>query len=138
DLRRTYRRLLLRLIARDLTGTVDVPEVAAELADLASAAIDAALGLAQAEAGAAKLPYRLAVIGMGKCGGRELNYVSDVDVLFVAEAAEGGPEQAALSAATGACTTMMRICSDHTEEGTLWTVDAGLRPEGKAGPLVRT
>jgi glutamate-ammonia-ligase adenylyltransferase len=138
DLRRIYRRLLVRLIARDLTGTADVVDVAAELADLAAAAIDGALGLARKEMGAARLPYRLAVIGLGKCGGRELNYVSDVDVLFVAEPVADEPEQAALNAAVAAATTMMRICSDHTEEGTLWPVDAGLRPEGKAGQLVRT
>jgi glutamate-ammonia-ligase adenylyltransferase len=67
---------------------------------------------------------------MGKCGGRELNYVSDVDVVFVAEPADA--EASAVAAA------MMRICSDFTAEGTIWPVDAALRPEGKAGPLVRT
>ena len=41
-------------------------------------------------------------------------------------------------AATAVAAAMMRICSDHTREGTLWPVDAGLRPEGRSGPLVRT
>jgi glutamate-ammonia-ligase adenylyltransferase len=75
---------------------------------------------------------------MGKCGGHELNYVSDVDVIFVAEAVDGHDEQAALRAATQLASHLMRICSDHTGEGTIWPVDAALRPEGKAGPLVRT
>ena len=75
---------------------------------------------------------------MGKCGGHELNYVSDVDVIFVAEPAEGHDEQAAMRAATQLASHLIRICSDHTAEGTIWPVDAALRPEGRAGPLVRT
>lgn len=75
---------------------------------------------------------------MGKCGGRELNYVSDVDVLFVAEPLDGEPEAPALKTATQLASAAMRICSAHTAEGTLWPVDAALRPEGKSGPLVRT
>jgi glutamate-ammonia-ligase adenylyltransferase len=138
DLRRIYRRLLVRLVARDLNGTVEIHDAAGELADLAGATIDAALGLAERAGGTDASSYRIAVIGMGKCGGRELNYVSDVDVLFVAEPVAGAEEQAALAAATATATALMRICSDHTPEGTLWMLDAGLRPEGTAGPLVRT
>jgi [glutamine synthetase] adenylyltransferase / [glutamine synthetase]-adenylyl-L-tyrosine phosphorylase len=128
-LRVAYRRLLLALAARDLAGDVEVDDVAAELADLAEATLGAALQLAAIETGADD-DARLAVIGMGKCGGRELNYVSDVDVIFVAEPADQAT--AALAAA------MMRVCSDVTAEGTIWPVDAALRPEGKSGPLVRT
>jgi glutamate-ammonia-ligase adenylyltransferase len=80
----------------------------------------------------------LAVIGMGKCGGRELNYVSDVDVIFVGQALPGGDEPAALRTATTLATTLMRVCSDATSEGTIWPVDANLRPEGRNGPLVRS
>ncbi len=138
DLRRTYRRLLLRLAARDLTGRLRIEDAAAELADLAAGTIDAALSLARDELGPDAASFRLAVIGMGKCGARELNYVSDVDVIFVAEPVEPGDEQAALRSATAVASAMMRICSDHTVEGTLWPVDAGLRPEGNAGHLVRT
>ena len=81
---------------------------------------------------------RLAIIGMGKCGGRELNYISDVDVIFVAEPAEGVEESAALRTATTLASTVMRLCSQPTAEGTIWEVDANLRPEGRAGALVRT
>ena len=77
-------------------------------------------------------------IAMGKCGGHELNYVTDVDVVFVAEPADGADEHAALRAATQLAADLMQICSEHTAEGTIWPVDANLRPEGKAGPLVRT
>ncbi|MGC2999093.1 bifunctional [glutamine synthetase] adenylyltransferase/[glutamine synthetase]-adenylyl-L-tyrosine phosphorylase, partial [Streptomyces sp. G35A] len=81
---------------------------------------------------------RLAVVAMGKCGGHELNYVSDVDVIFVGEAAGGADEDKALRAATRLASHMMRICSETTVEGSIWPVDANLRPEGRNGPLVRT
>ena len=142
-LRVAYRRRLLALAGRDLAGAADVADVAAELADLAAAALEAGLAVGRAE-----VPEhgtcRLAVIGMGKCGGRELNYVSDVDVIFLAEARGGDgrgesvPEDAALRAAARLASAMMRACSSSTEEGSLWEVDAALRPEGRAGPLVRT
>lgn len=140
-LRVEYRRLLLRLAARDLAEGLLVDETAAVLADLAGGALETALHIARndyfkAHPGAPDC--RLAIIAMGKCGGRELNYVSDVDVLFVAEPLEGEAEAAALKTATQLASAAMRICSAHTAEGTLWPVDAALRPEGKSGPLVRT
>ncbi|MBO2446233.1 bifunctional [glutamine synthetase] adenylyltransferase/[glutamine synthetase]-adenylyl-L-tyrosine phosphorylase [Actinomadura barringtoniae] len=137
EMRAEYRRHLLRLAGRDLTGAAGVGQVAAELADLAAAALEAGLAVARAEV-PEHATCRLAVIGMGKCGGRELNYVSDVDVIFVAEAKEGQPEDTALRAATRLASGVMRACSASTVEGALWEVDAALRPEGKAGPLVRT
>jgi glutamate-ammonia-ligase adenylyltransferase len=138
DLRRIYRRHVLLLAARDLGMELRVEDCAAELADLAAGALQAALALARAELGAVVDTCTLSIIGMGKCGGRELNYVSDVDVIFVAEPCAGADEQTALKAATSWAALTMRICGDHTREGTLWPVDAGLRPEGRAGPLVRT
>ena len=142
DLRRRYRRLLLRLAARDLSLPMQVDDAAAELADLATAALSAALALAVEEVGEPAARCRLAVIALGKCGARELNYVSDVDVVFVAEPVDGGDgdadEASALRAATAVASALVRICSDSTAEGTLWPLDAGLRPEGNAGPLVRT
>ncbi|MEU1310827.1 bifunctional [glutamine synthetase] adenylyltransferase/[glutamine synthetase]-adenylyl-L-tyrosine phosphorylase [Streptomyces cinnamoneus] len=137
-LRAAYRRCLLAIAARDVSGTIDVAEAAAELADLATATLRAALAIAAEEQPADAAACRLAVIGMGKCGGQELNYVSDVDVIFVAEARDGVPEGPALQAATRLASRMMRVCSDVTAEGTIWPVDANLRPEGRNGPLVRT
>ncbi len=78
---------------------------------------------------------------MGKCGARELNYASDVDVIFVAEAAAGaGPdaETAALRTATQLASATIRVCSDAGPHGALFPVDPNLRPEGRNGPLVRT
>ncbi|POX40582.1 bifunctional glutamine-synthetase adenylyltransferase/deadenyltransferase [Streptomyces sp. Ru73] len=137
-LRAAYRRALLGIAARDVCGTTDVAQTAAELADLATATLRAALEIASEEQPGDAAGCRLAVIGMGKCGGHELNYVSDVDVIFVAEPKDGVEESDALQAATRLAARMMRVCSDVTPEGTIWPVDANLRPEGRNGPLVRT
>jgi [glutamine synthetase] adenylyltransferase / [glutamine synthetase]-adenylyl-L-tyrosine phosphorylase len=130
-LRTLYRDRLLVLAALDLAATVeDEPVlpftlVAAQLSDLADAALAAALRMAEASVCGDRTPPRLAVIAMGKCGARELNYVSDVDVVFVAEHAD------ALSARVAG--EMMRVAS-----AAFFQVDAGLRPEGRNGELVRT
>lgn len=138
SLRVAYRRCLLSIAARDVCGTTDVAETAAELADLATATLRAALAIARAAAPEDAALCRLAVIAMGKCGGHELNYVSDVDVIFVGEAVDGADEGKALRSATKLASHMMRICSETTVEGSIWPVDANLRPEGRNGPLVRT
>ncbi|MEU9101543.1 bifunctional [glutamine synthetase] adenylyltransferase/[glutamine synthetase]-adenylyl-L-tyrosine phosphorylase [Streptomyces sp. NPDC048361] len=137
-LRVAYRRCLLAIAARDVCGTTDVAQAAAELADLATATLRAALAIASTAAPADADQCRLAVIAMGKCGGHELNYVSDVDVIFVAEAVDGFDEGKAMQAAGRLAAHLMRICSETTVEGVIWPVDANLRPEGRNGPLVRT
>ncbi|MFK4151342.1 bifunctional [glutamine synthetase] adenylyltransferase/[glutamine synthetase]-adenylyl-L-tyrosine phosphorylase [Streptomyces fungicidicus] len=138
SLRVAYRRCLLSIAARDVCGTIQVDQTAAELADLATATLRAALALAGAEAPEDAAMCRLAVIAMGKCGGHELNYVSDVDVIYVGEAVDGADEDKAVRAAGRLAAHMMRICSETTVEGSIWPVDANLRPEGRNGPLVRT
>lgn len=130
-LRTLYRDQLLVLAGLDLAATVEdepvVPftVVAAHLSDLADAALAAALRVAETTVCGDKTPPRLAVIAMGKCGARELNYVSDVDVIFVAEHAD--------TVTTRVAGEMMRLASDA-----FFQVDAGLRPEGRSGELVRT
>jgi glutamate-ammonia-ligase adenylyltransferase len=153
-LRAGFRGILLRLAARDLAGEASLDEVMAALADLAAAAMEAALAIARARLPPGATPCRLAVIAMGKCGGRELNYASDVDVIFVAEPARGlrgspgqaltaapasaGAEHAALRTATRLATTMIRILGQPGADGPVFPVDPNLRPEGRDGPLVRT
>ena len=146
-LRIAYRDALLGIAARDISSSADTTTIAsydrtaADLSDLATATLEAALAVARAELPEDSPPARLAVIAMGKCGARELNYVSDVDVVFVAAAPDGtdsADEHLALRTATQLAATMMRVCSDTTSEGAIWQVDANLRPEGKNGPLVRT
>ena len=137
-LRVAYRNELLTTVVRDLVHGARVDDIAEELADLADAALEAGLAIARAELPADSAPCRFAIIAMGKCGGRELNYVSDVDVIFVAEPLDGGDEEAALRTATRLASGVLRACGEATAEGSLWQVDAALRPEGKQGALVRT
>ena len=142
-LRVEYRRALLRLAARDLAHDLGLDDAAAELSDLAAGTLEAALAVARQRVGPDSGLARLAVVAMGKCGGHELNYVSDVDVIFVFEPTNGGGDAepdlgAATRVATQLASHLIRVCSDHTSEGTIWPVDAALRPEGKSGPLVRT
>ncbi len=133
-LRLAYRRAVLSLAGRDLGHGLSADEVAAELADIAAAVLTAGLAIAVAEQPADAAPCRLSVIGLGKCGGRELNYVSDVDVVFVGEPVDpSDSESAAVSSAARVAAALMRICKEAA-----WEVDAALRPEGKRGPLVRT
>ena len=123
-LRTAHRNALLRMAAADLTGMSDVDTTMRHLSALADATLAAGLRLAMAERGTSP---RLAVIAMGKCGGQELNYVSDVDVIFVCES------DVDLVDAQVVAADMMRICGQAA-----WPVDANLRPEGSQGPLVRT
>src|SRR5690349_14896167 len=133
-----YRRALLHLAARDLTGAATVDVVGEELADIAAAVLEAALAVARAELPPGATPGRLAVVAMGKCGGRELNYASDVDVIFVAEPAKDEDESAALASAGRLAAGLIGVCARSTPEGSIFPVDPNLRPEGRAGPLVRT
>ncbi len=133
ELRIAYRRRLLQLAAADLTGAITLDTVMAGLADLTVATLDAALAIARAELPAGAPACRLAVIAMGKCGARELNYASDVDVIFVA-----GAEDGTLRTATGLASRLIRVCTQSTPEGPLFAIDPNLRPEGRDGPLVRT
>ena len=138
QLRVAYRRELLAIAGRDLVGGADLATVAAELADLADGVLAAALAIARAGVGPEAELCRLAVIAMGKAGGRELNYVSDVDVVFVVEPAPGTTEDEAVRIGSRLAAALMRACSAHTAAGSIWEVDAGLRPEGRSGALVRT
>uniref|UniRef100_UPI0035CC91CD bifunctional [glutamine synthetase] adenylyltransferase/[glutamine synthetase]-adenylyl-L-tyrosine phosphorylase n=1 Tax=uncultured Amnibacterium sp. TaxID=1631851 RepID=UPI0035CC91CD len=146
-LRAAYRTELTRLAAWDLeqpSGTAVFERVAAALSDLAAAALEAALAVARAEVAAAGGAdrvggVRLAVIGMGKAGARELNYVSDVDVIFVTDrAADADPGFDPVPIATRLAIALMRVLDDADVEPPLWQVDANLRPEGRNGALVRT
>lgn len=145
-MRTAYRTLLARIAAIDLAGTfvprrgeaptpsgrsgypgpVPFEVIADRLADAADAALTAALAVATAVVfPEGPVPVQLAVVAMGKCGALELNYISDVDVIFVAEPAD-------------ARTT--RLAGEFINIGCrcFFEVDAALRPEGKRGALVRT
>ncbi len=149
-LRVRYRRHLAQIALFDVLNaapTEAFPAVAAGLADLAGAALEAAVDVARRE-----VPFPaadveatpLAVIAMGKAGARELNYVSDVDVIFVTEptrvdeAGTGVGTDRAVLIATRLAIAATHAITDLAAEPALWEVDANLRPEGKDGALVRT
>ncbi|MGL4339347.1 MAG: bifunctional [glutamine synthetase] adenylyltransferase/[glutamine synthetase]-adenylyl-L-tyrosine phosphorylase [Rhodoglobus sp.] len=143
-LRVRYRRHLAQLTAWDLCQPDPlgaVHDVAAALSDLAGAALDTAIVIAQRglKFPAADIAATLfSVIGMGKAGARELNYLSDVDVIFVAEGVENLSHDRAVEIGTRLAMDIMRGISELAPEPGLWEVDANLRPEGKNGALVRT
>ncbi|MGV1006278.1 MAG: bifunctional [glutamine synthetase] adenylyltransferase/[glutamine synthetase]-adenylyl-L-tyrosine phosphorylase [Candidatus Nanopelagicales bacterium] len=141
-LRVAYREELLRIAIADLARGASFEEVTAMLSELADGVLEAALDIATAGLPPSAAPARLAIVALGKCGGRELNYISDVDVIFVAEATDSDPNDAAQAAALRTATTLasevIKICGGSSPEGSIWQVDPGLRPEGKAGALVRT
>jgi glutamate-ammonia-ligase adenylyltransferase len=147
-LRVAYRRELAGIAAFDLShaSAVDiVGDVAAALADIAGAALEASLAVARTQVRGAFgdeeiAATQLAIIGMGKAGARELNYVSDVDVIFVGGTSdeEVVSEARAIDIATRLARETMRGLSGIEAEPPLWEVDAALRPEGKQGALVRS
>ncbi|GGN79889.1 glutamate-ammonia-ligase adenylyltransferase [Actinoplanes lobatus] len=126
-LRTAYRISLLRIAAADLTGGRGLEPTMAALSRLADETLAAAYAIAVAALPESVAEPRLAVVAMGKCGGNELNYVSDVDVIFVAASDED------LSAGTTIAARIIEIGGQVA-----WPVDAALRPEGSRGPLVRT
>lgn len=145
-LRGTYRRQLAAIMAQDALADDPCalqPTISLALSDLADAALEGALAIARHEVEGSER-VRFAVIGMGKLGAQELNYVSDVDLIYVVEPAQGGDDAAdgptLTRIGTKMGTMLQRVCQSvimGCAEPALWQIDGGLRPEGKDGPLVR-
>ncbi len=149
SIKRYRRREMLRIGARDLLGLAGVEEITAELSLLTDAIVDMISRLAfqrgTGEVGSGddredffeggRAYHRFAVISMGKLGGYELNYSSDIDLLFVCDVEDRTDEYRFYSALARSITADL---SSPTEEGTLYRVDLRLRPDGDAGPLVVT
>jgi [glutamine synthetase] adenylyltransferase / [glutamine synthetase]-adenylyl-L-tyrosine phosphorylase len=133
------RRELLRTAAADLLGVSGIEETGVALTAVTRVTIAATLAavVAEAERTAGPLPTRLAVVAMGRFGGREMGYASDADVLFVHEPLPGADDETATRAAHGVAETLRALLSKPGPEQPL-LLDAGLRPEGRQGPLVRT
>jgi [glutamine synthetase] adenylyltransferase / [glutamine synthetase]-adenylyl-L-tyrosine phosphorylase len=117
-LRRLRNRVLVRVMARDLSGRADPDEVCGAMTDLAEVAISKAL------------EQDLVVVGMGKLGGRELNVSSDVDLVFLYP---GTPDAQERYERAGR--RLIRLLSEQTEDGFVFRVDMRLRPYGASGPL---
>jgi len=145
ELRWAFRRHMMRIAARDLSS-VDpgalLETTCEELTDLDDAVVEGAIVLARRSVPHHDL-IRFGVVALGKTGAREVNYISDVDVIYLAEPRliDGEPTctaQKAVQIGTQMAARVTNICSAYTAAGTIWELDANLRPEGAAGPLVRT
>ncbi len=135
ELRRYKNEEVLRIAIHDIAGTVDLASVAGQLTDLAEASLERCLALAEAEATAKGVapPGRLCVIGMGKLGGRELGYHSDLDLIFLypGSGATAGHERYPRLAQR-----LMSFLQMPLREGRLYQIDTRLRPSGNQGALV--
>jgi len=157
ELRRYKNEEVLRIAIHDIAGTIDLASVAAQLTGLAEASLEACLALAEHEARAkgALPPARLCVIGMGKLGGRELGYHSDLDLIFIypsyrgddappgagapaPPAPAGGqrPPPAGYERYPRLAQRLMSFLQMPLREGRLYQIDTRLRPSGNQGALV--
>src|SRR3989454_8746460 len=121
-LRRLRQRVLLRVMARDLSRRANLDEVCGAMSDLAELEISTALRWLGAEG--------LVVVGMGKLGGRELNVSSDIDLVFLYPGALDQQERYETAGRK-----LIRLLAELTEDGFAFRVDMRLRPFGDAGPL---
>lgn len=146
-IRRFRRRETLRIGARDLIGRATVEETTLELSNLAEVCLQAVFDIAleslrvscKLSGDAVAASGRFSIIGMGKLGGQELNYSSDVDVIF-AYGEEGNltPTLTHHHFFTKLAEEIIRAVSAPSAEGNIFRIDLRLRPEGKSGPLVRS
>ncbi len=149
-IRRCRRRELLRIGYNDIVREMPLEIVTRDLSHLADACVEAAYRLARAHADerhgrpwgeGESRPARFVVLALGKLGGEELNYSSDIDLIFLydVEGETGGPRVVSNSeyfARLGG--ELVRLLSDHTTLGFAYRVDMRLRPEGEQGPLARS
>jgi glutamate-ammonia-ligase adenylyltransferase len=130
-LRRYHQAELMRIGLRDILGVADFEQSLVELSALADACLQYALEVTVRGAKLKSPPF--CVIGLGKLGGSEINYGSDLDIVFVTEAgAKNLPQLQRL--ATG----FLDLLGSATELGVVFHVDARLRPDGEKGLLVNT
>ncbi|MGD1084890.1 MAG: hypothetical protein ABSA47_09100 [Verrucomicrobiota bacterium] len=129
--RRYHEAELMRIGLRDILGLADFEQNLLELSALAAACLQYALEVVCRGRGLAAPPF--CVIGLGKLGGAEVDYGSDLDVLFVAPS--GAKD---LPACQGMAAAVMDLLARPTELGTVFHIDARLRPDGEKGLLVNT
>ena len=145
-LRRFRQRESLRIGYNDIVRGLPLEVITLDLSDLADACVEGALRLARARADArfgaprtaAKVPARFAVLGLGKLGGHELNYSSDIDLVFLfdEDGQTAGPKVVSNSeyfARMGS--ELVRLLAEHTALGIVYRVDMRLRPDGEQGAL---
>ncbi|MDF1526767.1 MAG: bifunctional [glutamate--ammonia ligase]-adenylyl-L-tyrosine phosphorylase/[glutamate--ammonia-ligase] adenylyltransferase [bacterium] len=134
-LRRYRNGEILRIGLGDLLDVKDQITVNGELSTLAEVLVNASLSIARKEAGGGETTEEgdFAVVALGKMGGSEMNYSSDLDMIFIYEGPESSREYF-----TKVAQKMIMVLTSPTEEGVLYRIDMRLRPSGQAGPLVTT
>lgn len=134
---RTFKRLeSLRLFYYETSGRHSVSETTAGIADLAQACLNVCLDVAAHEQGHPDMTRALCLLGMGKLGGRELNYSSDVDIIAVcSDLVFADPEQRKVAEAI--VRRVIALMDENTAQGYVFRVDLRLRPEGAQGLLVQ-
>jgi [glutamine synthetase] adenylyltransferase / [glutamine synthetase]-adenylyl-L-tyrosine phosphorylase len=130
-LRRYHGTELMRMGLRDILGLADFEQNLAELSALADACLQYALEVVLRKNKIKSPPF--AIVGLGKLGGQEITYGSDLDVLFVA-----GPKEKNLPQLQKIAAEIMGLLSHRTEQGMVFHTDARLRPDGEKGLLVQT
>ncbi len=132
-LREFRHRQLMRIFLREIEGA-SLRQTTAEVSDLAQISLEIAFCEAARFEGEPSAPQHLCAMGMGKLGGRELNFSSDVDLILAADdeywAVDGG------AAAERVAKTAVALIDEMTERGRVFRVDLRLRPEGSRGRLV--
>ena len=145
-LRRYKTEEFIRIGLHDLGGAMELEEVLRQLSNLAGACLEGALQLTMDELGQKFGPIHrssFAVLGMGKMGGRELDYNSDLDLVFIYDAHEDAQSRGGTQGKLAAHEFYVKVgqklityLSAPTEEGIAYKIDMQLRPSGKSGPLV--
>ncbi len=149
-LREFKQQHFLRIGGRDLLGLADLSETTSQLSDLASATLQAGLNALSArpewwlsesesrlwEEGRRSLS--LTVMGLGKLGGQELNYVSDIDILYLyGQTGDGGKDTSEMLVLYNRLVnTLSKLLAERFEGDRVFEVDLRLRPQGKDGPLI--
>jgi glutamate-ammonia-ligase adenylyltransferase len=151
EFRRFRQRQLLRIGTNDIIRDRPLEEITRDLSNVANAAMQVALTTALRQVGkrfgqpfdAVGRPVNCCVLAFGKLGGEELNYSSDIDLMFIYD--EDGATRGGLSSGIGndeffarVVGEIVRLLSSHTDRGQAFRVDLRLRPEGQRGPLARS
>jgi glutamate-ammonia-ligase adenylyltransferase len=130
-LRKYHNAEFMRIGLRDILGLADPEQYLVELSALADACLQYALEVVARRNKLTKPPF--AIIGLGKLGGVEIDYGSDLDILFVADSKEKN-----LAKLAAIAREVMELLSRRTDRGILFHVDARLRPDGEKGLLVNS
>jgi glutamate-ammonia-ligase adenylyltransferase len=150
-LRRFRQKHMLRIGTNDIIRDRPLEEITRDISRVADTALEVALVYAQRTVSKrygephtrAEQPARCAILAFGKLGGKELNYSSDIDLMFVYDE-EGETRGTRISSITNddyyarVCAEVVRLLTTHTDRGQAYRVDLRLRPEGHRGPLARS